>query len=97
MFINKTFRNAFEGIFFNEPGLEKIKRLTNQGQKVVLVPIYRSFLDLSLILYTLYTNQIDFPFSFGCADDIPSAAFLDSVLSNAGYISTLRSRTQSLQ
>lgn len=27
MFVNKTFRNAFEGIFINDPGLDHVKQL----------------------------------------------------------------------
>jgi len=77
MYMNKTFRNAFEGIFINDPGLDKVKSLLAKNQKVVLVPIYRSFLDLSLIVYTLYVNKIDIPFSFGNIDDIPTVALMD--------------------
>jgi glycerol-3-phosphate O-acyltransferase len=92
VYMNRTFRNAFEGIFINDPGLDKVKTLMQKKQKVVLVPIYRSFLDLSLILYSLYANNIDFPFSFGNIDDVPTVALMDSMLSNAGYISSTRSR-----
>jgi len=97
MYVNKTFRNAFEGIFINDPGLDNVKTLLAKKEKVVLVPIYKSFLDLSLLLYSLFVNEIDFPFSIGNMEDVPSVALIDSVLSNSGYISAKRSRDQSLQ
>lgn len=56
MYINKVFRNAFEGIFINDPGIDNIKNLLAKKEKVILVPIYKSFLDLSVILYSLYVN-----------------------------------------
>jgi len=50
------------------------------------MPVYRSFLDLSVLLYALYVNKIDFPFSFGNIDDVPTVAFMDAVLKKTGYI-----------
>ena len=92
MYVNRIFRNAFEGIFVNDPGLDRVKDLLAKKEKVILIPIYRSFLDLSLILYSLYVNNIDFPFSFGNIDDVPTVTFMDSILANSGYISSKRSR-----
>ena len=92
MYVNKTLRNALEGLYINDPGLDHVKELLAKGEKVVLVPIYKSFLDLSLLLYAFYVNDIDFPFSFGNFDDVPEAALIDKLLSNSGYISTRRSR-----
>jgi hypothetical protein len=48
-------------------------------------------------MYTLFVNNIDMPFSIGNLEDVPHVAFMDSILSNCGYISTRRSREQSLQ
>lgn len=87
----------FEGLYVNDPGLEQLKKLLEKKEKVVLVPIYKSFVDLCVLLYTLYVNKIDIPFSFGNVDDIPNVAFLDNILSNAGYIKATRSRAQGLQ
>jgi glycerol-3-phosphate O-acyltransferase len=56
MYVNRTFRNAFEGIHYNEKGFNNMKSLLDKKEKVVLVPIYRSFLDLTVILYSLYVN-----------------------------------------
>lgn len=92
MFINRTFRNAFEGIYINDPGLDTVKDLLQKQEKVILVPLYKSFLDLSVLVYTLFVNQIDIPFSFGNIDDVPGVAFMDTVLRNTGYISTSRSK-----
>lgn len=97
MYINSTFRNAFEGIFLNDPGFNRVKELLSKKEKVILIPTYKSFLDLSILLYSLFVNEIDFPLSFGNIDDVPTVAFMDSVLANCGYISTRRSRQQSVQ
>lgn len=97
MYINSTFRNAFEGIFMNDPGFARVKELLDKKEKVILIPIYKSFLDLSVLLYALFVNKIDLPFSFGNIDDVPTVTFMDSVLQNTGYISTRRSRQQSVQ
>jgi hypothetical protein len=56
MYINSTFRNAFEGIHVKNQGLDNLKGLLKRNEKVVLVPIYKSFLDLTVLLYTLYLN-----------------------------------------
>lgn len=57
-----------------------------------MIPVYKSFLDLSVLLYSFVVNGMDFPFSLGNADDIPTAALMDKVLANSGYVPTRRSR-----
>jgi len=92
MYINHTFRNAFEGIHVKSDSIKRIKDLLQRKESVVFVPIHRSFLDLVLIMYTLYVNKIDVPFSFGSIGDVPTVAFIDKLLANSGFISVLRSR-----
>lgn len=96
-YVNQKMRNMFEGLYVNDPGLDQVKSHLQKGEKVVLVPIYKSFADVCVLLYTLYVNKIDFPFSFGNVDDIPNVAFLDNILTNVGYIKATRSRGQGLQ
>ena len=71
-FFIKYLRNMVEGIFVNEEGLEKIKKLINQKSCVVLMPVYRSVLDIKILLYCLLVNNIDLPFTIGNFDDIPN-------------------------
>jgi len=92
MYINNTFTHAFEGIHVKNSGLENLKGLLKKKEKVVLIPVYKSFLDLSVILYTLYLNGIDFPFSIGNGDDVPTVAFMDSIFCNSGYVPARRTR-----
>lgn len=64
---------------------------------MVLVPTYRSFLDIFVLLYTLYEHEIPIPFTFGNLDDTPRINIVDPILRNIGYILTKRSHDQSLQ
>lgn len=92
MYINHTFRNAFQTIHVKSEGLNLVKDLISKKQKVIMIPVYKSFLDLSVLLYSFVVNGMDFPFSLGNADDIPTAALMDKVLANSGYVPTRRSR-----
>lgn len=97
VYVNKKMRSAFEGLYVHDNGLNRVKDLLAKKQKVVLIPVYKSFVDLPVLLYCLYLNKIDLPFSFGNVDDIPNVAFLDKILNNCGYIKATRSRGQGLQ
>ena len=70
--------------------------LANPDKRVVLVPSYQSILDLFVILYALYDNGIDLPFTFGPDEDaiqnLIKIGFVDNLLSKIGYIRTNFSR-----
>jgi glycerol-3-phosphate O-acyltransferase len=96
VYINQKMRKLFEGLYVHDNGLNRVKDLLSKKQKVVLIPVYKSFVDLPVLLYCLYLNKIDFPFSFGNVDDIPNVAFLEKIITNCGYIKATRSRGQGL-
>ena len=44
-YANKMFRIAFEGLFVDQKSLESVRTLVNDGYRVVLMPVYKSFAD----------------------------------------------------
>ena len=61
------------------------------------MPVYKSFADLLVLLYTLAAHDIEIPFSVGNYEDTPRVKFIDTFLKGVGYIFAKRSRNQSLQ
>lgn len=91
-YINKKLREVVEGIFVNDPGLAKVKELLQKKQNVILMPVYKSFFDFPIILYSLLVNNIDLPFTIGNFEDIPDVKLIDTLLKRFGYITTKRSK-----
>lgn len=56
------------------------------------MPVYRSFADLPVLLYSLFVNKIEIPFTIGNAEDMPHAKIVDQILKRIGYLITKRSR-----
>ena len=69
----------------------------HMNERVVLLPVYKSFADLFVLIYTLASHDIDIPFSVGNYEDIPRVKFIDMLLKGVGYIFARRSRDQSKQ
>lgn len=91
-YINKALRGSVEGIFVNDPGLQKLRKLIDQKSQIILMPVYKSFLDFPILLYSLLVNKIDLPFTIGNQEDIPDVKLLDTILRKCGYITSKRSR-----
>ena len=89
-FFNKKIRNMVEGIFINSKGLDKVKELINKKSCVVLMPIYRSVLDIKILLYCLLVNNIELPFTIGNFEDVPTDKLYETLLKKIGYIKTKR-------
>jgi glycerol-3-phosphate O-acyltransferase len=96
-FLNRKMRQLSKGIYIQQKGFNEIKRLLQAGERVVLMPVFRSFADLPVLLYSLFVNKIEIPFTIGNAEDMPAAKFIDSILRKVGYLIVTRSRDQSLQ
>ena len=94
---SKIFRHLSEGLFVEQQGVDRIKSLLSDNQKVVLVPQYKSFADFFILMYTLACNKIDLPFVVGNKEDTPRITYVDSLLRGCGYIRAKRSRDQSRQ
>jgi hypothetical protein len=50
------------------------------------MPAYKSYTDIFVMLYTLYVNSFEIPFTFGNENDSPHIAGVDSILNRVGYI-----------
>ena len=94
--LNRVFRQVYEGVYVDHPGVKRVKNLLAAGKKVVLLPAYKSYSDYFLLLYVLYINEIQIPFSIGNFEDNPEQNFWNKVLARIGYILARRSRDQSL-
>jgi hypothetical protein len=46
----KLLRNIFQGIWVNQKGIENVKKLLSSKHHVLLMPSYKSFADLTILL-----------------------------------------------
>jgi len=90
-------RELVEGVFVNDPGIDRIKSLLEKKAQVILLPVYKSFLDFPILVYSLLVNKIELPFTIGNSEDIPDVKLVDTLLKRFGYLPTKRSRNQSFQ
>ena len=95
--LQKFLRMGLEGLWVNRPSVENVKSLMQQGNHVILVPTYKSFADQFIIQYTLLNHKMQIPFTIGNREDTPRVPIVDTLLQQIGYISSLRSRDQSIQ
>ena len=61
----------------------------------MLLPQFKSFADIFVLLFALASNEIEIPFSVGSREDMSSMPFLAQLLNGLGYIALNRSRDQS--
>ena len=64
-YFNRKFRQITRGIYLQQQGFDNIRKLLQAGERVVLMPVYRSFADLPVLLYSLFVNNIEIPFTIG--------------------------------
>ena len=83
--LEKILRNSFDGIWVNQPGVDVVKKLLKEGEHVILMPTYKSFSDMFVLMYALIENQIQLPFTIGNLDDT-QRLLIDKLLSKIGYI-----------
>ena len=91
-FSNKLFRHLSQGLFVEEPGIKTIKKLISMGERVVLIPHYKSFADLFILFYMFKSYDIEVPFTVGNFEDTPRVRAIDALLKGIGYIHARRSR-----
>lgn len=89
---SKLFRSLSQGLFVEQPGIKTIKKLMHMNERVVLLPQYKSFADLFILLYTFSVHGIDLPMTVGNMEDTPRVRFIDMLLKGIGYIHAKRSR-----
>ena len=44
-------RKAIQGLYVDQKGLNMVKEKISQGHKVILMPLYKSFLDYFVLNY----------------------------------------------
>jgi glycerol-3-phosphate O-acyltransferase len=95
-FFNRKLRQMSNGLYLQQQGFDEIRKLLQAGERVVLMPVYRSFGDLPVLLYSLFVNKIEIPLTIGNHEDMPAAKIIEGVLKKIGYVDTKRTRDQSL-
>ena len=96
-YCSKFLRSICQGLYVEEPGIQNIKKLIGMKERVVLLPTYKSFADLFILLYTLNSYKMETPFTIGNMEDIPHIALIEKLLKGVGYVKASRSRDQSIQ
>lgn len=84
--MNTIARRAFDGLYVDQAGLNKVKNLIAKGEKVILMPTYKSFTDPFILIMTFLLQNMDIPFTFGSYEDTPRYQLYDTFLSKMGYI-----------
>lgn len=89
----KFFRALSNGVFVDQAGIQTLKqKLQTKKDRVVLLPQFKSFADIFVLLFALASNEIEIPFSVGSREDMSSMPFLAQLLNGLGYIALNRSR-----
>jgi hypothetical protein len=70
-YTNKIMRKVSSGLFVDDKSLMKVKSLINENNKVVLLPIYKSYADFFIHTYIFHHYELGIPFTFGNLNDIP--------------------------
>lgn len=88
---NKFMRRNVFGIYVHEPSLNRMQALvTNSNNRVVLMPVFKSFADFFLQVYINFHYDLDMPFTFGNMEDTPHIKIFDKWLNQSGYIFSRR-------
>lgn len=96
-YFNKQMRWSISNLSVNKPSVEKVKHLLQIGQKVILLPIYKTFADFFIHLYVHNHFGLEVPFIFGNEEDTPGVETFRKIMKQVGYIYSRRSNKQSLQ
>jgi len=63
-----------------------VKSLISNNQRVVLMPLFKSFADFFILSYIHYTQSLPQGFTFGSYEDTPRIKVFDMWLKSCGYI-----------
>lgn len=73
-----------------------VKDLISRNNKVILLPLYKSYLDFFVQMFVYCTQKIKLGYTFGNFEDTPRIGMVDKWLINCGYIFSRRKQGQSL-
>jgi hypothetical protein len=79
-YFNKLMRWAIRGLNIDTASLNNVKSLLEQGKKVILMPIYKSFADFFIYAYINNHFNVEMPFVFGNIEDVPNIKFFEKWL-----------------
>ena len=96
-YFNKTMRYALQGLYVDMNGVEMVKKLLADNQRVVLLPLFKSFADFFGLNYINQRMGLGQGFTLGNFDDTPRIKLCDNWLSDCGYMFSRREQNQSLQ
>ena len=61
-YFNKTMRRNIQGLFVDDRSVRMVKDLIAQNHKVILMPLYRSYIDFFVQMYVTCTQRIQLGF-----------------------------------
>ena len=96
-YFNKTMRKNIQGLYVDDRSVKMVKDLISQNHKVILMPLYRTYIDFFVQMFVMSTQRIQLGFTFGNFEDTPRIRLIDAWLKNCGYILSRRKQGQSLQ
>jgi len=96
-YFNKNFRRNIQGLMVDTESVKMVKDLIAKNNKVVFLPLYKSYLDFFVQMYVMATQKIKLGYTFGNYEDTPRITVIDKWLKSCGYIFSRRKPGQSLQ
>ena len=95
-YFGKVFRKGIQSLFVDMNSVKQLKDTLHNGQRVVLMPIYKSFSDFFILFYLNHLLGLPSCYTFGCLEDTPRIKILDSLLTSCGFIYSKRAKDQSI-
>ena len=97
-YFNKKMRLGVQGLFVDTIGIKKVKSLISGNNRVILMPLYKSFGDFFINQYVNYKFGLESGFTFGNLEDTPRfRGIKNGWIFKSGYIFARRNQDQSLQ
>jgi len=86
--MHKLICHLFNGLYVHKESLEATKALINANRKnrVILMPIYKSYADAFILHCVNYMNDIEHGFTFSNYEDTPRLNFNGPLIRSVGAI-----------
>ena len=81
---NRTMRKSIQGLHVDEHSLAKVRALADQGKRVILMPIFKSFADAFILGYIHNYFEMELPFMFGHLEDTPHIKLMEKWVRSVG-------------
>ena len=81
----KVAHHLIYGLHIDTESLERVKRMSeNRKNRVIFLPLFKSFGDPILMHYINYIADMELGYSFGVQEDSPKINFIDQLLRKVG-------------